>query len=281
MRSFRSLALMAAERLPRLIAILLTCAVAAAIASAQQPSPAKKRTPRLSTDDVVRAAPEQPDEESKPAEAAKADPLKAQAGDVSPEESAWRERVKGARDRAKALEQQSEETELRVTAIRNQMSVSGQTPRDRNQAAAELEETGKRLNDLRAQARAAAADLNKIVEYGREKGFKEAGEPKATSDDGKPNEQYYRAQYAKLTEARQAAERRAQLYENRLRDLNQRITNNSVTGDNFYLSQLQQERDEVQAKLEEARAARSKAQGDIEALMDEARRASVPPGVFR
>ncbi len=281
MRSFRSLARMAVERLPRLIALLLTCAVALAVANAQQPAPAKKRSPRLSTDDVVRPASEQPEEEAKPEEAGKADAAKPQANDVSPEETSWRERVTAARARAKALERQAEETELRVTALRNELNRSGQTPRDRNQSAAELDEVGRRLNDLRAQARAAAADMNKVIEYGREKGFKEAAGPKATSEDGKPNEEYYRAQYAKLTESRQEAVRRAQLYENRLRDLNQRITNNTVTGDNFYLSQLQQERDEVQAKLEEARVARTKAQSDIEALMDEARRANVPPGVFR
>jgi hypothetical protein len=272
---------MAVERLPRLIAILLTCALALAIANAQQPASTKKRTPRLSTDDVVRPAPEQSDEEAESAEAGKAEAGKAQASDMNPEEASWRERVRSARERANALERQAEETELRVTAIRNELNRSGQTPRDRNQSAAELEQTGQRLNVLRAQARAAAADLNQLLEYGREKGFKEASGPKATSEDGKPNEEYYRAQYAKLTEARQSADRRAQLYENRLRDLNQRITNNTVTGDNFYLSQLQQERDEVQSKLEEARAARTKAQSDIEALMDAARRASVPPGVFR
>jgi chromosome segregation ATPase len=272
---------MAVERLPRLIAIFLTCAFALAIAHAQQPASTKKRTPRLSTDDVVRPVPEQSDEEAASTEAGKVEAGKAQGNDVTPEEASWRERVRSARERANALERQAEETELRVTAIRNELNRSGQTPRDRNQSAAELEQTGQRLNELRAQARAAAADLKQLLEYGREKGFKEASGPKAASEDGKPNEEYYRAQYAKLTEARQSADRRAQLYENRLRDLNQRITNNTVTGDNFYLAHLQQERDEVQLKLEEARAARTKAQSDIEALMDAARRANVPPGVFR
>jgi hypothetical protein len=119
------------------------------------------------------------------------------------------------------------------------------------------------------------------VEYGREKGFKEAEGPKAVGDDGKPNEQFYRSRFASLNEALQTAERRAQLYENRVRDLNQRISNNSGTGDNFYIAQIQQERTEMQQKLEEARAARAKAQSDLVALLEEARRNGVPPGVFR
>ncbi|HJQ71713.1 MAG TPA: hypothetical protein VKA70_22245 [Blastocatellia bacterium] len=287
MRSFQSLAIKSAFAFC-LALVLLPCVI-----NAQQPAASRKKVPRLTTDDVVRAKTEQATVEetteaapakegasSKPADAAKPSAPKAAQPD-NPEESSWRERVQAARDRAKSLERASEEAELRVTEIRNQMSMSGQTPQQRNQSAAELEQAGQKVTELRQQSRDAADDLSKLVEYGREKGFKEAEGPKPSSDDGKPNEQYYRSRYASLNEALQTADRRAQLYENRVRDLNQRISNNSGTGDNFYIAQIQQERNETQQKLDEARAARLKAQTDLDTLLEEARRSGVPPGVFR
>jgi chromosome segregation ATPase len=296
MRSLYSLAIKAVDGSYYKMALALGFALLLlpCVTQAQQPAASKKKVPRLTTDDVLRPKAVDPSGEqltdpaaakdgssSKPEEEAKPNGPKSADPAGNPEEASWRERVQSARERAKSLERASEEAELRVTEIRNQMSVSGQTPQQRNQSAGELEQAGQRVTDLRAQARAAAEDLNKLVEYGREKGFKEAEGPKAASDDGKPNEQYYRSRFASLNEALQTADRRAQLYENRVRDLNQRITNNSVTGDNFYITQIQQERNEMQQKLEEARAARLKAQTDLDNLLEEARRNGVPPGVFR
>ena len=291
MRSFQSLAIKSVFAFG-LALMLLPCVI-----NAQQPAASRKKVPRLTTDDVIKAKTDQATVEptteaapakepakeaasSKPVDAAKTGAPKTAQPD-NPEETSWRERVQAARERAKSLERASEEAELRVTEIRNQMGVSGQTPQQRNQSAAELEQAGQRVTELRQQSREAAEDLNKLVEYGREKGFKEVEGPKPSSDDGKPNEQYYRSRYASLNEALQTADRRAQLYENRVRDLNQRISNNSGTGDNFYIAQIQQERNEMQQKLEEARAARLKAQTDLDNLLEEARRNGVPPGVFR
>jgi len=295
MRSFRSFAATAHFRRPSAFALIAVLLLLPCVSNAQQPATGRKKIPRLTTDDVVAPKTAQPAEElakedpkAKPEDATKTDATKAgatkaQAGETKadPEEAAWRENVERARARAKELERQAEETELRVTRLRNDLSASGQGASNRNQTAAELERTGQQLKGLRAQSRAAQNDLNKLLEYGRQKGFAETAGPKAISEDGKPNEDYYRTRYAALNEELQTADRRVQLYENRVRDLNQRITNNAVSGDNFYIAQLQQERDESQEKLEEARAARNKAHNDIATLKDEARRAGIPPGVFR
>jgi hypothetical protein len=125
--------------------------------------------------------------------------------------------------------------------------------------------------------------LNQLMDYGRQKGFTEPSEPKATSEDGKINEEYYRARFSALNEALQTAGRRIQLYENRVRDLQQHILQNGGKngGDNFYSAQLQQDKEEAQRNLDQARAARDKARTDIDSLMEEARRAGVSPGVFR
>jgi len=278
--------------------VLLLWLTAAAV---QQPAPARQKAPRLTTDDV-RPPTDQPSAESneaaaKPEGAAKADAAEPKTGQpkatevkVSDEESSWRDRVVKARNRAKELERAADEAELRITALRNELGTSGQSARYRNDTAAELGQAGKRLPELRAQARSAADDAAQLDEYGRQKGFTEGEAPKATSEEGKPNEEYYRTQFGKLTEALENAQRRVQLYDNRVRDLNQQISTNSggkdkngrsTGGDSFFAAQLQKDRDEAQQKLDEARAAQTQAQNDIYALREEARRAGVPPGLFR
>lgn len=263
------------------LVLALTLLLSAIDSRAQQPAVGRKRVPSLNSDDVARPRTEQT-VEGQPG-AAKSDPAKSQAGSdkLNPEETAWRERVSQARERAESLERSAEQAEIQVTELRNALGVSGQSAKYRNNTAAELERAGQRLLDLRAQAREAAADLEKLLQYGKEKGFVEAAGPKSTGDDGKPNEDYYRTRFAKLNEEYQTAMRRVQLYENRVRDLNARINLNSGSGDNFYIAQLQQERDEAQQRLNESRTARDRAQQEIAALVEEARRAGLPPGIFR
>jgi hypothetical protein len=282
-------------------ALVLTMLLWLTAAAVQQPATGRQKAPRLTTDDV-RPPADQPTGESKeaaakPEDAAKADPAEPKAGQpkatevkVSDEESTWRERVGKARTRAKELERAAEEAELRITALRNELGTSGQSARFRNDTAAELGQAGQRLTELRAQARIAADDAAQLVEYGKTKGFTESEGPKPTAEEGKPNEEYYRTQFSKLTEALESAQRRVQLYDNRVRDLNQQISTNSggkdkngrnTGGDSFYALQLQKDREEAQQKMEEARAAQTQAQTDLDALKEEARRAGVPPGLFR
>src|SRR6266404_1515920 len=196
---------------------------------------------------------------------------------VSPEEASWRDRVGKARSRATELERAAEEAELRITTLRNDLGNSGQSSRYRNDTAAELDQAGRRLIDIRANAKVAADDLAELVEYGRQKGFAEAAAPQPTSGDGKPNEEYFRTRLDKLTGDIDSAQRRISLYENRVRDISQRIImkGGKKGGENFYIAQLQQDRADAQAKLDEARDALTKAQADLDALKEEARRADV------
>jgi chromosome segregation ATPase len=153
-----------------------------------------------------------------------------------------------------------------------------------------MDQAGQQLKVIRAQAQAAADDLAQLVEYGRQKGYAESEGPKPTTDAGNPNEEYFRSRLAKVREDIESAQRRVELYNNRVRDLNQQLATNSsgkdksghkTGGDSFYSGQLQQERDDAQRKLDEARSSLSKAQDDLENLQQEARRAGVPPGLFR
>ncbi|HEY3137750.1 MAG TPA: hypothetical protein VGL29_17105 [Blastocatellia bacterium] len=266
------------------LTLLTPCAV-----SGQQPAVGRQKSPRLTTDDVAGPPATQPSAGSKDIaakpEASEVKLVSAKPGEVkvSAEESAWRDRVKIARSRAKELQRTAEEAELRITQLRNELGASGQSAAYRNNTAAELEQAGKRAAELRAEARAAADDLNELLDYGKQKGFTEAAEPKPESEDGKPNEEYYRSRLAELAEQIDSSQRQIQLYDNRVRDISQRILMNGGKrgGDNFYIFQLQQDRQDAQQKLDDAKAALVKAQSDLDALREEARRAGVSPSLFR
>jgi chromosome segregation ATPase len=275
------------ERFAFALSLALLLPIAAA---AQQPAIGRQRSPRLTTDDVSRPPAERPVADSKEAASSSVRPsdanaAQAKAGEanVSADESAWRDQVNNARNRAKETQRTAEEAELRITALRNDLGKSGQSTQYRNDVVAELDRVGKQLPELRAQAHAAAEDLASLVEYGRQKGFTESVEPKATLEGGKPNEEYFRARLSKLTEEMETAGRQLELYENRVRDVSQRILMNGGKkgGDNFYALQLQKDRDDAQQKLVEARAALTKAQTDLDTLKEEARRAGVSPDLFR
>jgi len=262
------------------LALLLSTA-----AAAQQPAVGRQRSPRLTTDDVV--VPPPVDSKAISSDAKKSDGTSAQTKTAgvaaSAEELSWRDQVAKARSRAKDAQRTAEEAELRITALRNDLGRSGQSPQYRNDIVAQLDQAGRDLPELRAQAHQAADELDQLVDYGRQQGFTEAEGPRATSDDGKPNEQYFRDRLSRITGDIETADRQVQLYDNRVRDISQRIMMNGGKkgGDNFYVFQLQKDRDEAQQKLEEARAALMKAQNELESLKEEARRAGISPDIFR
>lgn len=259
--------------------------------SAQQQPDARKQIPKLTTEDVLRDKSTQvisePAAEAKDSKtAAKAEPAPTsdkgqQTTEPGPEESAWRESVTRAREKARAAQRAAEEAELRVNDFRNQLGVSGKGVSFRNQTAADLDEAGRIVKQRTLESQQASDELNALLEEGVTKGFKEGAGPKDLTPEGKPNEEYYRTRYAELTTALEEAERRMQIYENRVRELNQRVTNNSQSGDNFFIAQVRQERDEAQRSLDQAITARDKAAHEIESLKDQARSAGVPPGLFR
>ena len=277
-------------------ASLVVILTPACVALAQQPSSVSRRAPSLTTEDLVKPQSSQPSSVSpsdatvgntREGDGSESPPRESDESKVNPEEVSWREQVAKARANVKASERAADEGELRITALRNNLAVSGQTPQYRNDTAAELDEAGRQLTELRAKARAAAQELAQLLEAGQQSKFSEAPGPSRTLENGNANEDYYASRYAALVETWQAAERRVQLYDNRVRDLGQRILQTGGKkgdkggGDNFYIMQLQQELKEVQQQLADSRTASGKARTDLDALKEEARRAGVPPGVFR
>jgi chromosome segregation ATPase len=292
MRSDESFAAAVARLCHPLAYSLALCLVLASSTAGQQQAQVKKRVPKLTTDDVARSKQttvEVVDEaeaggataDTKAEDAGKPSAAKASGADakVDPEEASWRERVEKARERAKAAQRDAEEAELLITQLRNRLGNSGGTPKDRNETAAELDQMGPRLRELREEARTAEAELKEVLEDGKKKSFSEGQGPKATVENGEPNDEYYKTKHTQAIQAIQDADRKMQLYENRIRELNERLNSPSV--DRFSASQLQQDREEAQQKLEEAREAQAKAQTELDELKEEARRAGVSPSVFR
>ncbi|HUK89842.1 MAG TPA: hypothetical protein VLZ81_05535 [Blastocatellia bacterium] len=216
----------------------------------------------------------------KPAVEAKVSSEGGKKAEVSADENAWRENVKAARERAESTQRVAEEAELRVTDLRNQLGAPGQDPKDRNAVLAQMEETSNSIKQLRAEAREAKAALDKLLEEGREKNYSEASESPENAQ-GKPNDQYYRDRFAKLNQQIQDSQRRVQLYNDQIRDINERITQNSRTGDNYYIGKLQEDLEDARHNLQDAQDAGEKARQDLDTLLEEARQAGVPPGVFR
>jgi len=276
----------------RLFALLgvLSALPVCTMAQQPQPTPTPKKIPTLRTEDVLPHG-TVVDEVESPAGAKKPDGAKPSVGkgekaaaekpEVSPEEQMWRDNIKEARQRAESAERSAEEAELKITDLRNQLNTPGRDPRDRNAIVAEMGQQAESAKQLRDEAKQAKEELRKIEEDGRDNGYKEEAGPAPTTEGGKPNEQYYRERFEKLTQAAQDAQRRIQLYEDRVRDLNQRITNNSRTGDNYFIGRLQEDLSEAQKSLQEAQEAYDKSQADLDALKEEGRTAGVPPGVFR
>jgi hypothetical protein len=260
-------------------------ALVAGLALGQEPPKGKKKVPTLTTEDVVRSRgsseasrpPAEAAEEAKPVADA-APPVKPVSG---AEQAAWRARVKRSREVFEALDRQAEETEIKVTELRNRLGYSGQTPQERDQTSNEMEATGKQVLELRARARQARDEYEAILEAGHAKGFTEEEGPAAVGKDGKPNAGYYKTRFLELQRKVEDSQRGMRLYENRVRDYNQRMMVNAKSGDNYYLLQVQQERDQAQSKLDQARADAEKAELDLENLLEEARRAGLPPGIFR
>ena len=284
MKGYRSFVMTVVSRCCHPIACSLALLLLFSSSAFSQQAQAKKRVPMLTTEDVVRERPQNEVVQGPTAEGTKeATPPAGTKGAKSdgkpdPEQAAWRSRVERARERAKAAQRSAEEAELRVNELRNRLGSSG-TAQSRNQTAAELDQMGQRVKELRAEARDAEADLQEALDQAKGKGFTEAAGPKPVAAGGRPNEDYYKTKFAKLNEAAQDAERRMQLYEIRVRDLTSRLNNTS--GDRFSGGQVQQQLEEAQQQFTEARDARTRAQSDLDALLEEARRAGVPPGLFR
>jgi hypothetical protein len=271
-------------------AVALIFALAFLLASLAVAQTQPRKVPRMTTDDVVKTRSAPSASEIPPVEitAAQAIPAAKTAmatppvdleGAKSPDEKAWRVKVAQARQEAEQTQRAAEQAEVHTTELRNTLNTQGQTSQQRNATAEEMDRAGKEVVELRKKAADAKVALNALLAEGAAKGYSEGEGIKPETKTGKPNEEYYKQKYQELLQAEADAQRRIKLYEDRIRALNELITN--PNRDRFSNASLEQDRQDAKDNLAAAEKALSKAQEDIEKLMEEARQAGVAPGVFR
>jgi hypothetical protein len=275
----------------RLLPAVAAALVLGAAATAQQPAPQppQQDAPSFTNDDISITEPARPREVTGPDD--DIDP-KTQSGPnlteeerldaeataptsgaaskdqgPSPAETNWRSRYAAAERAFQGAERQAQEAEIRITELRNQLSTSGTDVRLRQ----ELEDTGNALSQARERVKTARAAFDEVKAEGARKKFKLA--PASGARAGAPRDA--RAQFSEAKRAFDDASRRATLYQNRVSDLNLRITINSGSGDNYAIANLQAELNEARAQLEKARADLQVAQQNL----DRARRAAAGAGV--
>ncbi|HZS44522.1 MAG TPA: hypothetical protein VFC63_05425 [Blastocatellia bacterium] len=287
-------------------AVFLLPSVSAQQSNSQQK---KKPTPTLETDDVIPVTTKtEPPPVTKPAEkkedgkpdgkteekkddSTKSDKAGAQEDAKEekkddPAEQDWRQRIRAARETVKALRRQTQEAELQMTALRNTTSAVNNTPDSLNARSNALNANGQQIAALREQLAQASDQLNQLSQEGITNKYHEVS-LKPTNDKGEPNEDYYKSRYADLLDDVNDAERRVRLQEYQINDLKTQLMatggqkGKKGGGDNFAGLKIQSQIDQAQIELDLARADYMKARQAVEQLVEEARQAGLPAGIFR
>ncbi len=283
-------------------ALMLTAAFAlfAAPALAQQSAPEGQRqdeTPTLTSDDVAPApiqgqpagAQTQPPDEGddsaltpeERADAAsgrdtgKGDATAAPAKKgPSKEELAWRTRYAQAESQLRAARQRAQNAELQLTEMQNNLGSTNST-QDRNSLAAAIETQGNTVREAQRAASDAQTAFDAVQAEGRSKKFRLAPGPSPTTESGRPNLDYYQQKVSKATGDYADADRRVQIYQDRVNDARGRILNNSGSGDQFAGARLQEELDASLKELDKAQSDRNAARQRLDQARQEAAAAGV------
>jgi len=224
--------------------------------------------------------------DNKPAGEAGQDGEKVEGPKEDPAEVDWRNRIVAARERVRQLRQATQETELQLTAIRNNRYGDNMTTDKLNAVAVAMDRGGQQLSSLHRELNVASQELDQVVEEGRIKKFHEVMK-RPTNEKGEANEDYYKSRYVELVDQYNDADRRVKLLEYRMNELRAQLQGTGGVagkkggGDNFAAMRIQRDMEQTLIDMDMARADLSKAQQSVESLMEEARRAGVPPGVFR
>jgi len=280
-------------------ALFLTAAIGlvllAATALAQQPAPEGQRqdeTPTLSTDDIAPppiegqpagAQTENPpdagdDSALTPEERADASKTKGEKGPAkepgkkkgpSAAELTWRSQLAQAEAQMRAARQQSQEAELQLTQLRNSLATTSSVA-DRNGIAAQIESQGEVVRQAQAAASAAEAAYKNLQAEGASRSFKPNAGPSPQTEGGDVNPSFYTERLAKAQSDFDDADRRVQIYQDRVSDARGRILNNSGSGDQFAGIKMQEELDAALTELDKAQVDRDTAQTQLDAARREA-----------
>jgi hypothetical protein len=254
--------------------------------------------PTLTTEDVVkwRAAHPERAEHFIPKQSSASPQSSAPVGTAfQVAEQDWNARLAAARERVRACERRADETDLAATQSRNRIFHGNANALNANNArVAQLQAFA---HAYRAEARAAQAVVNLLLDEGREVGYQLAA-LSPTLKDGAPNVAYYRSRFLDLQRDLQDAQGRAEVLQQRVNRLQTAINTtwnapaysgrrgipfypNNGAADVFYLNRLRDELGGVSGDAQAAQARIVILTEQLQALQEEGRRAGVPPGVFR
>lgn len=253
-------------------------------------------TPSLTTADVLKwreAHPELASVILPPVESGRG--ARVQAGDKS-SEKAWNDALRAAREKARSLERQARQLEIRASESRSLVFFGDPNSLNaRNESATELSNEAKKLSRQAAEARSLVRTL---LLQGQSKGYAETVID-SRLPSGAANPEYYRQRYLELSQELDDAE--AELRSDSLRAnrfstaVNSsyagagRVTSGSAVpfypnrgaGDLFFANRLYARFSESSAERDQTNDRVNELKREIENLREEGRRAGLPPGLFR
>ncbi len=259
---------------------------------------AQSARPTLTTEDVVKWRAAHPDraEHFIPQQAAAKPTPPAQTDEkFLAAERDWNARLVQARERVRDLERRADEVDLAATQSRN--NIFHADANALNATNARVAELKGNARAYRAEARAAQAAVNQLLDEGREYGFQiQAMSP--TLKNGEPNMEYYRERFLALQRELQDAQARADVLQQRVNRLQTQINStlnypplsgrggilfypNNGAADGFYLNRLRDELGGVGGDYQATQARLAILTEQMMALQEEGRRAGLPAGIFR
>lgn len=265
--------------------------------------PALAQVPSLTTEDVVKWRAANPDraEHFIPKTAATAQPTQKSQAQSEAEylraEKEWNVRLSEARTRVRDFERRADQAELQATQARN-VNIFGSADQV-NANNANIGNLRATAQALRAEARYAQQEVDRLLDEGKQYGF-QLNFISPVLKNGAPNLEYFRTRYLDLAMELQDAQSRAAVLQLRTNRLQTSINNtlsynagwsnyyrgilfypNTGAADVFYLNRLRNELAYIGGDANSNAARIQILQQELANLIEEGRRAGVPPGTFR
>lgn len=265
--------------------------------------PVVAQVPSLTTEDVLkwRAANPERAKHFIPKTAASAQPAQKSQAQSDAEylraEKEWNIRLNEARTRVRDFERRADQAELQATQARN-VNIFGSADQV-NANNANIGNLRATAQALRAEARYAQQEVDRLLDEGKQYGF-QLNFISPVLKNGAPNLEYFRTRYLDLAMELQDAQSRAAVLQLRTNRLQTSINNtlsynagwsnyyrgilfypNTGAADVFYLNRLRNELAYIGGDANSNAARIQILQQELADLIEEGRRAGVPPGTFR
>ncbi len=192
----------------------------------------------------------------------------------SPAEQAWRQQLSAAESNARDAQARADEAEIQLTNLRNNIGVQS-TVDERNALMQQIEQQGAIISQARADAAKAKDELAAVKAEGRMNDYSPDPGPSKTVAGGGANAQYYQQRYDKALSDQTDAERRIQLYQDRVNMARSQLNLNSGSGDAFTQARYTDALNQAESDLAKAQNELAAAQARLQSVVNEAQSAGV------